>query len=118
MKMTCTIPSKGNENVFFLYFFLLTVTGIWTSGRSGVGILGYIFRMAEQNDRMILYSEKKKWRFHISLRVTVLTLELFCKFVASQSLSHVRLFVTPMDCNTPGFPVLHYLLEFVQTHVH
>ena len=24
----------------------------------------------------------------------------------------------PMDCSTPGFPVLHYLLEFTQTHVH
>ena len=24
----------------------------------------------------------------------------------------------PMDCSRPGFPVLHYLLEFVQTHVH
>ena len=24
----------------------------------------------------------------------------------------------PMDCSTPGFPVLHCLLEFVQTHVH
>ena len=24
----------------------------------------------------------------------------------------------PMDCSTPGFPVLHYLLEFSQTHVH
>ena len=23
----------------------------------------------------------------------------------------------PMDCSTPGFPVLHYLLEFTQTHV-
>ena len=23
----------------------------------------------------------------------------------------------PIDCNTPGFPVLHYLLEFAQTHV-
>ena len=23
-----------------------------------------------------------------------------------------------MDCSTPGFPVLHYLLEFSQTHVH
>ena len=21
-----------------------------------------------------------------------------------------------MDCSTPGFPVLHYLLEFAQTH--
>ena len=24
----------------------------------------------------------------------------------------------PMDCSTPGFPVLHYLMEFAQTHVH
>ena len=24
----------------------------------------------------------------------------------------------PMNCNTPGFPVLHYLLEFAQIHVH
>ena len=24
----------------------------------------------------------------------------------------------PMDCSTPGFPVLHYLQEFAQTHVH
>ena len=24
----------------------------------------------------------------------------------------------PMDCSTAGFPVLHYLLEFAQTHVH
>ena len=23
-----------------------------------------------------------------------------------------------MDCSTPGFPVLHELLELVQTHVH
>ena len=24
----------------------------------------------------------------------------------------------PMDCNRPGFPALHHLLEFAQTHVH
>ena len=24
----------------------------------------------------------------------------------------------PMDCSTPGFPILHYLLEFAQTHIH
>ena len=24
----------------------------------------------------------------------------------------------PMDCSTAGFPVLHYLLELAQTHVH
>ena len=25
---------------------------------------------------------------------------------------------TSTDCSTPGFPVLHHLLEFAQTHVH
>ena len=24
----------------------------------------------------------------------------------------------PLDCSTPGFPALHHLLEFAQTHVH
>ena len=24
----------------------------------------------------------------------------------------------PMDCIMPGFPVFHYLLEFIQSHVH
>ena len=27
-------------------------------------------------------------------------------------------FETPMDCSTPGVPVLHHLPEFAQTHVH
>ena len=33
------------------------------------------------------------------------------------SLNHVQL-CDPMDCRTPGFPVLHYPPEFAQTHVH
>ena len=35
-----------------------------------------------------------------------------------QPFSRVQLFVTPMNCSTPGFPVLHHLPEFSQTHVH
>ena len=33
-------------------------------------------------------------------------------------LSRVGLFVTPMDCNMPDCPVLHYRLESIQIHVH
>ena len=40
------------------------------------------------------------------------------QFSSFQSLSHVRLFVTPVGRSTPGLPVLHQLLEFTQTHVH
>ena len=44
---------------------------------------------------------------------------LMFKAISSvQSLSNVWLFVTPMDCGTPGFPVHHQLLELAQTHVH
>ena len=39
------------------------------------------------------------------------------QFSSVQSLSHVWL-CDPMDCSTPGFPVLHYLPEFAQTSVH
>ena len=39
------------------------------------------------------------------------------RIVVVQLLSGVRL-CDPMDCSTSGFPVLHYLLEFTQTHVH
>ena len=38
--------------------------------------------------------------------------------VAVQLLSHVRLFVTPWTAARQSFPVLHYLPEFAQTHVH
>ena len=41
----------------------------------------------------------------------------FVVILQSLSLNSVWLFAT-MDCSTPGFPVLHYLLEFAQTHVH
>ena len=39
-------------------------------------------------------------------------------FDAVQSQSYVQLFETPMDCSTPGFPVLPYLLDFAQIHDH
>ena len=39
--------------------------------------------------------------------------------VVVQSVNHVGLFATPCTaCNSPGFAVLHYLLEFAQTHVY
>ena len=38
-------------------------------------------------------------------------------FVAVQLLSRIQL-CDPMDCSTPGFPVLHQLPELAQIHVH
>ena len=41
-----------------------------------------------------------------------------CQIVSVQLLSHVHLFVTPLDCSTTGFPVHCQLMELTQTHVH
>ena len=45
-------------------------------------------------------------------------LSIYAVYVVVQSLSHAQLFCSPMDCSMPGFPVLHYLPEFAQIHVH
>ena len=47
--------------------------------------------------------------FLISLRIIIC-----CCSVAKLCLT----LLNPMDCSTWGFPVLHYLLEFAQIHVH
>ena len=59
-----------------------------------------------------------------SIQVSQQTVVLLLNFndsptpIVVQSVSPVQLFGTPMDCSTPGSPVLHCLLEFVGTHVH
>ena len=39
-------------------------------------------------------------------------------FVVVQLLSHTQLLATTMGCSTPDSLIFHYLLEFVQVHVH
>ena len=51
---------------------------------------------------------------NLSHQVTSQLIKLFV-VVVIQSCLTLR---DPMDCSTPGFPVLHYLPEFAQTHVH
>ena len=53
--------------------------------------------------------KRKQWQsFLISFE------EHCCYSITKQCLA----LCNPMDCSTPGFPVLHYHLEFSQTHVH
>ena len=40
-----------------------------------------------------------------------------CSCCCSVAKSYLTL-CDPVDCSTPGFPVLHYLLEFAQAHVY
>ena len=43
---------------------------------------------------------------------------VYIYFVVVQSLKSCLTLCNPMDCSMPGFPVLHHLQEFAQTHVH
>ena len=46
---------------------------------------------------------------------TKLAMEMSCCCSVAKS---CPTFCDPMDCSMPGFPVLHYLLEFTLVHVH
>ena len=46
---------------------------------------------------------------------TLASLHICCHCSVTQSSPTL---CNPMDCSMPGFPVLHHLLEFAQTHVH
>ena len=53
------------------------------------------------------------------LLVTVLRLcRIMCLSLLLFSRSVCLTVCDPTDCSTPGFPVLHHLLEFAQIHVH
>jgi len=51
---------------------------------------------------------------HIKPRSLLPDIVIACCSVAQLCLT----LCDPMDCSMPGFPVLHYLLESAQTHVH
>ena len=52
--------------------------------------------------------------WHISGTYSFCTAETLFSSVAQSC----PILCDPMDCSTPGFPVLHRLSEFTQTHVH
>ena len=52
--------------------------------------------------------------FYISLLMFPIAHSFNCCSVTKSCLT----LCSPIDCSTPGFPVLHYLPEFAETHVH
>ena len=55
-----------------------------------------------------------QWIFMNLFIYILILLSLSCCSVTQSCLT----LCPPMDCSTPGFPVLHHLLELAQTHVH
>ena len=53
-------------------------------------------------------------RLCVCIKDSIKYIYIFCCSVIQSCLT----LCNPMDCSTPGFPVLHHLLELAQTHVH
>ena len=85
----CVLP--GSQILSFQNFCLSIWT--WISGKFNLTLLKNWMRFASLR-------EKKR-----------------CFSVSSVAQSCLTL-CSPMDCSMPGFPVLHYLLEFARTHVY
>ena len=62
-------------------------------------------------------SKKKSLTYFSRMEISLKLPSLFMFGCSFQSLSRVRL-CNLMDGSTPGFPVFHHFLEFVQTNVH
>ena len=78
------------------------------------GLLGALFVAC----RWLLFNYVLRWAF---LRVCMLREykpELSLPPCCHSFTQLCPILCDPMDCSTPGFPVLHYLSEFAQTHVH
>ena len=65
------------------------------------------------------------WTLHnssvVGIRSDTVTLTITCWFFLNFCCSVAQSYPTlcnPMDCSTPGTPVPHHLLKFVQFHVH
>ena len=82
---------------------------------SAVGGLFFIQIWYEIQAEELSHHPSHDFSFNVFTFSINLTL-IFYHF-AVQSLSCVWLFYNSMDCSTSGFPVFHYLSEFVQTHV-
>ena len=76
-------------------------------------ILGHFIPNCQHN--WISPGEKKMSIISVLQQRALCFHDLFCCFPVTQSCLTL---CEPTDGSTPGFPVLHYLLKFFQTHVH
>ena len=48
----------------------------------------------------------------------IVSISIFINLTDKECFTQLWTLCDTMDCSTPGFSVLHYFLEFAQTHVH
>ena len=88
-----------------------------TQDWSPLGWTGWISLQSQGLSRVFSNTTVQKYQFCTQLIILPRggTRTLLCCCSVAQSCLTL---CNPMDCSTPGLPVLHYLMEFAQTHVH
>ena len=90
---------------------ILTEAWVWIKG------VKWIQFIKQKVRKFILGKKPVEIDFHIFFFTCNITRILCNDCCCSVALSCLTL-CDPIDCSTPGFPVLHYLPEVAQTHVH
>ena len=91
-----TYNDKNLKKNLYIYIYIHTHTHIYTHTHTHI----YIYTHT-----------------HIYILYTRNNVSQLCCCCCSVTKSCLTL-CNPVDCSTPGFPALHYLLELAQTHVH
>ena len=74
---------------------------------------------------LLIYIKFRNFSFKYSLNYFIIHIRFleerykYCRFLCCCSVANLfPTLCSPMDCSTPGLPVLHRLPKFVQTHLH
>ena len=85
------------------------------SGKKWSSVMGSNERRESDHSTASFINRNQKVTSVFDIRATKYLKNCCCCCSVTQSCSTLW---DPLDCSTPGFPVLHYFLEFAQTHVH
>ena len=116
---TSVVPSKPHTriSIFPIYYDVLPCKGnIMRSDRMITDtLINWLFPF-EEPFSVITYL--KIWCSVFFYKSSMLRMENGVRCCCYSVTKLCPILHDPMDCSTPGFPVLHYLPEFSQTHVH
>ena len=103
-----------SQQAFREFFFLMTF--IWVLGNQ---LIFYEKGKIASFFGIILKRDTGVWKDLLRINSHVSETGFFhCQWLLLLVAQSCLTLWDPMDCSTPGLPVLHYLPEFAQTHVH
>ena len=109
---------KNKKSKLSNNFFSKTEQFIALTKYTLISYLNLISRQGRTSINQISCGENASLKYIIKQNKIVIKRNVWKTFLLLFSRSVMSSFCNPMDCRTPGFPVLHYLPELAQTHVH